>query len=114
MRRRRVSRKAEEESDRAFCRLSIGGFVVTGFDGRLAFLLQLAGVEELFALGGIGGTAVTHVSELERHLTFQFDQFRRAAKRQSTDDCRQKMLVRRAPRKVAHRFSSELNSYRSA
>ena len=40
-------------------------FVIAGFDRRLAFLIELARVEELFALGGIGGTAVAHVRQLE-------------------------------------------------
>ena len=54
----------------------LGGFVVAGFDRRLALLLQIAGVEELFALVGIGRSAVPHVRLFERDLTFQLDQLR--------------------------------------
>ena len=54
----------------------LSGFVVAGFDRRLALLLQIAGVEELFALVGIGRSAVAHVRQFERDLTFQLDQLR--------------------------------------
>ena len=55
----------------------LGGFVIAGFDCRLAVLFKLVRVEELLALDGIGGPAVAHVRELERHLPLHLDQIRR-------------------------------------
>src|SRR5208282_2292730 len=55
----------------------LGGFVIAGFDCRLALLLELVRVEELLALDGIGGPAVAHVRKLKRHLALELDQVRR-------------------------------------
>ena len=55
----------------------LGGFVVAGFDCRLALLFELVRVEELLALDGIGGAAVAHVRKFERHLPLKLDQVRR-------------------------------------
>jgi hypothetical protein len=52
----------------------LGGMVVAGFDFCLALLLELAGVVELLAFDGIGGAAVAHVRELERHQPLRLDQ----------------------------------------
>ncbi len=61
--------------------VGLGGMVIAGFDCGLALLLELAGFVELLALGGIGGAAVAHVRELERHLPFRLDQVGRRERR---------------------------------
>src|SRR5271166_743284 len=55
----------------------LGGLVVTGFDGSLALLFQPVRIEKLLALYGIGGTAVAHMRQLERHQALELDQVRR-------------------------------------
>src|ERR1700722_7206915 len=62
----------------------LGRFVIAGFDRRLAFLVKLARVEELLALGGIGGASVARVRQLERYLPLHLDQIRR----RRCGDCR--------------------------
>jgi len=53
------------------------GFVIAGFDLRLAVLFELTCVEELPALNGIGGAVIADVRELEGHLTFEVHELRR-------------------------------------
>src|SRR5208283_2872303 len=81
----------------------LGGFVIAGFDCRLALLFELARVEEVLALDGISGSAVAHVRKLERHLALHLDQvrWRRSGQRREyankSCDCGNRREKSRAP-----------------
>ena len=97
---------------RACKQVRLGGMVIAGFDCGLALLLELAGVEELLAFDGIGGAAVAHVRELERHLPFRLDQVGRR-RRPSPGGLEGKCQTGQSPPEVAWVFSSKRNCYRS-